>query len=147
MLTSSGFTPLAFLPLSRRLPDLQGTHISLAYSPSSLTPAEVFRLASRLSHCCLLPDRGLYRFTLACFGSHAPLPTLTSRLTALMPRLCTGCLLRFPGIGLSPIYVMCAELAHRSFRFVLLLKRNEGTVLPFRFKKNLLPYSAGEIVA
>ena len=57
----------------------------------------------------------LHRFTLAYFGSHAPLPTLTSRLAALTPRLCTGCLLRFPGIGLSPIYVMCAELAHRFF--------------------------------
>jgi len=87
------------------------------FSPFTLLPAAEPR-ASASAHTLTR----LYRFTLAYFGSRAPLPTLTSRLTALMPRLCTGRLLRFPGTGLSPIYVMCAELAHRFYRLVRLTR-------------------------
>lgn len=60
--------------------------------------------------CCLKENigfrsicfTGLNRFTLSHCGSHTPLPTLESALTSWTPRLCTGCLLGFTGLGLSP---------------------------------------------
>ena len=76
----------------------------------------------RSAHCCLWCRRtprlplyiltGLNRFTLSHCGSHAPLPTLKPGLAASVPRLCTGCSLRFTGSGLSPNYISSAELAH-----------------------------------
>ena len=42
---------------------------------------------------------GLYRFTLSHCGSHTPMLTLKSDLTALTPKLGTGGSLRFAGLG------------------------------------------------
>ena len=49
---------------------------------------------------------GLYRFTLSHCGSRTPLPTLKPHLTALAPRLCTGCLLwLYRGRTLTCLYI------------------------------------------
>ena len=45
---------------------------------------------------------GLIGFTLSHCGSHTPLSTLKSDLTASTPRLSTGCWLGFTGGGVSP---------------------------------------------
>lgn len=54
----------------------------------------------------------LYHFTLSHFGSQTPLSTLKPNVTTLAPRLSTGCWLDFTGLGLSPNYILHAELAH-----------------------------------
>ena len=54
----------------------------------------------------------LNRFTLSHCGSRTSLATLKPNLTISAPSLSTGCLPSFTGQGVSPCYIMNAELAH-----------------------------------
>ena len=68
---------------------------------------------------------GLYRFTLSHCGSCTPLSTLKPHLTALAPRLCTGCSLHFTRCGFPPHYITCTEPAHSfSFHYTTPLFKN-----------------------
>ena len=131
------FSPTSDKPLgSLRLQDLNRPYLDsgicqtsqvcryyLVRSPRSLTPTEptAFSLIDCRITACDPEDgigfrsiylTGLYCFTLSHCGSRTPLPTLKPHLAALAPRLCTGCLLGFTGLGLSPNCIICTELAH-----------------------------------
>jgi len=49
------------------------------------------------------------------FGSQVPLSTLKPYVTTSAPRLSTSCWLDFTGLGISPNYILHAELAHPRF--------------------------------
>ena len=67
----------------------------------------------RLSHRLpLVHVTRLDHFTLSHCGSRTSLATLKPHLTVLAPSLSTGCLPGFAGQGISPCYIICAELAH-----------------------------------
>lgn len=111
----------------RRLADLPGMQIlPLCARHALLTPTKYphpWRFS--VGSCCLryrgLPRLPLYiyltglnRFTVSHCGSRTPMPTLKPHLTASDPRLSTDCSLRFVGLGLSPCFFTCTELAHPS---------------------------------
>lgn len=108
----------------------------LVYSPRPRTPTE--SAVSRLTNLLMLSAAtmtastsanhiyitGLYSFTLSHCGSHTPLPTLKSNLTASTSRLCTDCLLCFIRSRFSLDYILCTELAHHNSHNI---ERNRAT--------------------
>lgn len=91
-------------------------------SPRSMTPVEIpfprlngnklLPAARRTTSASTSTLTGLNRFTLSHCGSHTPLPTLKPHLAVPAPRLSIDCLLNFIEMGLSPLYISSAELAH-----------------------------------
>ena len=104
---------------SLKLHTISGTHqVSRVYvqylvrSPRSQTPAEPAHPSMKHIGFRTIFITGLNRFALSHCGSRTPLPTLKPRLTASAPRLSTGCLPSFTGLGVSPSYTTRTEPAH-----------------------------------
>jgi len=110
---------------NRKLQDLPGTLnipclLAMLSDPGEISttlPLSVisFCLLSEGRHrLSLLGLTRLYHFTLSHYGSQTFLPPLKPCVTALAPRLDTGCWLDFTRLGVSPSYILNAELAHPS---------------------------------